>query len=426
MPGPSRLVRISHILEANVAATHAYQAGLARNGKGNAPCWSAGGLSDDDLKALVRHQQSLLGENPQSIKAWVEGKDSAFDSARDLEPILASPLRPAVSGFPVNVYTHYFSLVSNVRSDACPHSYMDDALACRAAASLLQMMLDIDRDGDLLQQMFALYVALGLSVHTEGLGLPERTDEEFLRIAEQLAPRMCPSPVDTSPPALRMLFRKMWIWGHRHTGERDRRVVAMELLAEPEIQSILPKVRAMPAQKIAVIGHSFTMEVNWASPSAFVPFVAEILKEASPYVEIRQWAGGGLNPARADCRRFTEEALAWKPARVLFVVACWSDKDAAALAEMVERFGRAGIEVMAFDPLRPDDRMCGIDPETLKSISARHRMMLIEVGPLFAASPDRGRLVCLDGIHMTEPYHRLMAKEWLKYLAGARRASLQG
>ena len=26
----------------------------------------------------------------------------------------------------------------------------------------------------------------------------------------------------------------------------------------------------------------------------------------------------------------------------------------------------------------------------------------------------------IDGIHMTEPYHRLMAKEWLKYLAGAR------
>ena len=33
-------------------------------------------------------------------------------------------------------------------------------------------------------------------------------------------------------------------------------------------------------------------------------------------------------------------------------------------------------------------------------------------------------LVCLDGIHMTEPYHRLMAKEWLKLLAGARGPAL--
>jgi hypothetical protein len=45
---------------------------------------------------------------------------------------------------------------------------------------------------------------------------------------------------------------------------------------------------------------------------------------------------------------------------------------------------------------------------------------VIEVGSILAASPDRNRFVCLDGIHMTEPYHRLMAKEWLKFLAGAR------
>ena len=42
------------------------------------------------------------------------------------------------------------------------------------------------------------------------------------------------------------------------------------------------------------------------------------------------------------------------------------------------------------------------------------------VGPVLAASPDRARFVCLDGIHMTEPYHRLMAKQWLAFLAGAR------
>jgi len=32
----------------------------------------------------------------------------------------------------------------------------------------------------------------------------------------------------------------------------------------------------------------------------------------------------------------------------------------------------------------------------------------------------------IDGIHMTEPYHRLMAKEWLKYLAGARGDKAEG
>ena len=53
-------------------------------------------------------------------------------------------------------------------------------------------------------------------------------------------------------------------------------------------------------------------------------------------------------------------------------------------------------------------------------------MTVVEVGALIAAAPDRDRFLCLDGIHMTEPYHRLMAKEWLKLLVGAREPSLLG
>ena len=37
-----------------------------------------------------------------------------------------------------------------------------------------------------------------------------------------------------------------------------------------------------------------------------------------------------------------------------------------------------------------------------------------------------GALTDLDGIHMTEPYPRRMAKEWLKLLVGAREAALPG
>jgi hypothetical protein len=45
---------------------------------------------------------------------------------------------------------------------------------------------------------------------------------------------------------------------------------------------------------------------------------------------------------------------------------------------------------------------------------------------VLAAAPGRERFLCLDGIHMTEPYHRLMAKEWLRFLAGVRGAKLVG
>ena len=49
---------------------------------------------------------------------------------------------------------------------------------------------------------------------------------------------------------------------------------------------------------------------------------------------------------------------------------------------------------------------------------------VIRVGAILEASPDRARFLCLDGIHMTEPYHRLVAREWLAFLVGARGAAL--
>jgi hypothetical protein len=45
---------------------------------------------------------------------------------------------------------------------------------------------------------------------------------------------------------------------------------------------------------------------------------------------------------------------------------------------------------------------------------------VVEVASRLATAPDRERFLSLDGIHMTEPYHRLMAREWLKLLVNAR------
>jgi hypothetical protein len=47
------------------------------------------------------------------------------------------------------------------------------------------------------------------------------------------------------------------------------------------------------------------------------------------------------------------------------------------------------------------------------------------VNALIGAAPEHDHFVCLDGIHMTEPYHRLMAKQWLGFLVGAREAQLR-
>jgi len=57
------------------------------------------------------------------------------------------------------------------------------------------------------------------------------------------------------------------------------------------------------------------------------------------------------------------------------------------------------------------------DPNMRKREAEVARKAGIEVGvvsPILAASPQRSRFICLDHVHMTEPYHRLMAKQWLK------------
>jgi hypothetical protein len=101
-----------------------------------------------------------------------------------------------------------------------------------------------------------------------------------------------------------------------------------------------------------------------------------------------------------------------------------TDDDVNALDTLVRGFTMAGAKVYMFDSLR--------DPEEAARLARQHEAVrqaggtLVEVAPLLAASPDRARFPCLDGIHMTEPYHRLMAKEWLKLLAGVRGPKLVG
>jgi len=404
--------KLSKIVEANVIATHAYEVLMAtKTGKGDPKCWSANGLSNDELKALVAHQKSLLRKSSKAILAWAEGRKSRFDPAKDVEPLLAAPLKLSEK-LPVNVYTQYFQGKTG-----------GTRVQVRAIASLLQMMLEVHRDADVVHELYKFYVALKLPVHVGQFGLPD-TREYFLEVGNELSPRMCVSPFDTTAAGLQITGRKMMGWGRRYTHERDRRTLAYELLNEPEINALLPKIKigAMPSQRIAAIGHSFTAELVWTSPSAFVPIVKEMLEMHNPGVQTRQWCHGGLSASRAE-KMFYEKALAWEPNKVLLVVAMRSDKDVEAMERMANGFAKAGAQVMMFDHMDPPVPGAK-EPAWRKGLVERTGMTFIEVGELLAASPDKDKFLCLDNIHMTEPYHRLMAKEWFKFLVGARGAKL--
>jgi hypothetical protein len=407
---------LGQVVEANVIATHAYQILLAKkSGKGDAACFARGGLSDEELQTLVQHQSNLLKSKVSEVSAWARGGKSSFDPSKDLEPILKSGLTVPADA-PVNVFNDYLRTHGRRGTDAA---------RLRSVASLYQTILEVERDGDLLQAQFTFYIGLGLPVYVGQLGL-KGGDEDFLAAGRELGRRACASPYATDAAAWQIAGRKVWNWGEKHLHVRDDKVLAAELLRERDVRALVPRLRAVPAQRVAVVGHSFTMGQHWSSPSSFVPVVTEIFRRVNPSVEFRQFERGGLTASRAK-QRFYQGVLDWKPDKVLLVVMTRTDEDYEALREMAEGFKAAGVEVFMFDDIR--------DPETVSKPGTSERAVevaraagvrVIEVGALLASAPDRGRFLSLDRVHMTEPYHRLMAKEWLKFLAGARGERLAG
>lgn len=404
--------RLAQLVEANVIAVHAYQILLAKkSGKDYTACYSPGKLSDAELEALNEHQARLLKSDPAAVKAWARGAKSSFDPAQDLLPILSSGLN-APAGAPVNVFTSY--LRQNTKADA---------VRLRAVASLYQTVMEVERDGDRLQEEYAFYINLGLPVYVGQFHLPG-SDEALLAVGRQLAPRTCASPFETGPAEWQIAGRKIWNWGEKNLHVRDEKVLARELLREPDVKALAPRLRALPAQKIAVVGHSFTMGLHWSSPSSFVPVVIDVFRRENPKVEFRQFAAGGLTATRAR-KRFYQGVLDWKPDKVLLVVMTRTDEDYDALKQLGEGFNAAGVKPYMFDEVHdPASAKAGTTERALSAARAGN-ITVIEVGDRLATAPDRANFVCLDGIHMKEPYHRLMAKEWLKFLAAEPQMSVK-
>jgi len=404
--------RIAQLIQANDIATHAFQILLAKkSGRGSPQCYSAGDHSDADLAALVEHQKNLLASDLSQVKAWTEGRRSSFDPTKDLDPILTSRLAIPENA-PVNVIAGYLRTKTEGRRTQI-----------HAISNLFQTVLEIDRDGDLLQDEFQLYIGLGVPVFLGQL-MPQGSDQSFLQAGRELSPRTCPSPFDTTPEAWQIAARKIWNWGEKKLHLRDEWVIGRELLHEPDVAALIPLMKAMPAQRIAVVGHSFTMGAHWSSPSSFVPIVSAMFEIENPKVTFRQFYAGGLTASRAE-KEFYRSALEWKPEKVLLVVLMRRDEDYDALARMGDGFRKAGSQCYVFDNIHDPEANRPEFAARFASAARSAGFTVIEVDKVLSNAPDRDRFVCLDAIHMTEPYHRLMAREWLKFLVGARPAAIE-
>ena len=95
----------------------------------------------------------------------------------------------------------------------------------RAIASLFQTNLEVERDGDRLQELFAFYAGLGLPVYLGQLGLPG-TDADFLAMGAGARGEELPFAVRDAAAEWQIAGRKNWNWGEKNLGIRDDKVLA--------------------------------------------------------------------------------------------------------------------------------------------------------------------------------------------------------
>jgi hypothetical protein len=402
VPRPD-LSRAAQVVEAVIAGTHAYQLRLARGAHTSGPCWDATRLSDTDLDALVSHQAGLFASNRLALRDWIAGRDAMrFDPRGDLYPLLAAQV-PLDPGLPVNVFT----TVVGRRSHARPEQV-------RSVASLYQLILEVERDGDVLQDAFAFLIGLGLPVYGGQIGLPG-DDAAHASLAAELASASCAAPFATDAAAWTIAGRKVWNWGEKHLGIRNADTVAGEMASDPAVKAVLSQLRTAPPSRVAIVGDSFTMGNHWASPGSFTTIAAALVARAQVPLEMRHYAAGGLKAARA-WQLFGREVAEWHPDVLLFEAEVPSEDDVAALRTWLAALHEIRTRVVMFDAIGdPSERDLAM---RLRRLGAAREagVRVVPVEARLAASADHARFLSMDGIHMTEPYHRLMALAWLEAL----------
>lgn len=391
--------KLQDIVRASTVGTHAFEVLKARKSGAKLEDYRAEGLTDKDLTALVDHQRFLIRTDPKAILAWADGKPSAFDPSKHLAPLLAAKL-PLSDRLPVYVAQRNLAQALSIPAE--------DVLP---TANLFQMTLEIDRDGDVLQELIEFYLGLRIPLPVEKIGASEeQRQQRYLELGGKMAAETCPSPFSTNAASWQITGMKLVHWVGKKTGSCDHRTIAAEIMPQPDVQALLPELKKLPAQRIAVVGHSYTMMVQWSTPAPFTWIAKAVLEQVNPGVSFVHFGGGSMSPATAS-RLYRDIVLEYKPAQVYFYLVVISEQDVADLALLVRTFANAGIACSAFTQRYAKDYQ---NVDCLKQVAALVPLRIVDIeGTLQSSFPNKD-FISLDGIHPIELYHRLAAVELLK------------
>ncbi|HYE05555.1 MAG TPA: hypothetical protein VEL07_08485 [Planctomycetota bacterium] len=395
--GESGVARLQRAL---IAGVDAFARRVAHDDGGRWPAFAPIG----DAVAGEAGLRALIGLGNQRLLAWTKGANDPV--VEDLVARVAA--RPPHARRPDAV------VVAALRR-RLPSG--DDA-SVAAIANLLQLNLLEREDGALLQDLFALYVALGLKVNLAQLGVAH-DDAAIIAIAGECAAASDAGPYPGNDAAYwRLSFTRVEMWGDKVSGRRDHRVLARELAREPGIAALLPALAALPERRVAFIGFSMMMSVNWSCHGAWNDIASEVVKAVNPRFASAGFQQGGIRGSAA-IERLLPPALAWKPTEAFLLMAAHDQADEDAFVAMAERLTAHGCETWIVDDNRPwIDREDGMGQILRRRAAARRAGVgMLPFYDLGRTARDWASWECLDRIHMTTPGHVFYARALLRLWA---------
>ena len=297
----------------------------------------------------------------------------------------------------------------------------DQSLSVLCVANLYQLNLEEHRDGDALQELFKVYISGGFAADLEQLGALHG-EKDLQALADRCAASCSSAPFKTDAAYWNLTANRIEMWGEKNSGRRDKFVLARELLADAEIKPLIPKLSELPARRIAFVGYSMMMSINWSSHASWNDIASEALRSINPRYEYAGFQIGGLTAVHA-LKTVVPPALEYKPTDVFLLMVVDSPEDASAFEAIVRRFQAAGATAHVPDEVRPyaprtNPKVPG-EIKNRKEVCRRTGAHLLNFFDLGKQQPDHMAWECLDTIHMKTVGHWFYAKELLKYFASA-------
>jgi hypothetical protein len=369
--------------------------------KGDPVLFGRGNVPAGRPEKLFADFQKLVAIAPRKIADWVEGQENP-EIAALVKELIADPI-PDSEKLPVNVMIAYMK-----RRLTGPEDFF-----VRAVANLVQLCLEVDHDGTLLQDLFRIYIALGV----KQVYLPT-TDDEQIAAGKELAPLCAKCPYETDPAAFHAIIKKIVQWTTKNSGQRDRFVLAREMLNEPEIKALIPKLKALSPRRVAFLGHSMMMSLHWSTYGSWTDVASETVKLVNPKFEHRPFQSGGLTASRA-VQLHLANVLEYKPTETWIEVAMTRPEDAPALDKIAAEIRKTGSALYIVDDVRPWSELDPQAAQTFKEVCQKHGGKLMQWHALGRKQPGYERWQALDVIHMVTEGHLFYARETLKVWANS-------